>query len=38
VITEGSAVERVGWSFVLKARAPHTLLGIEKDMEVTGEA
>lgn len=26
------------WFFVLKSRAPQTLLGIEKDMEVAGEA
>jgi amino acid transporter len=26
------------WFFILRARAPQTLLGIEKDMEVTGEA
>jgi amino acid transporter len=26
------------WFFILKARAPQTLLGIEKDMEVAGEA
>lgn len=28
----------VAWFFILKARAPQTLLGIEKDMEVAGEA
>jgi hypothetical protein len=28
----------VVWFFVMKARAPQTLLGIEKDMEVAGEA
>lgn len=28
----------IAWFFVLKARAPQTLLGIEHDMEVAGEA
>ena len=28
----------VVWFFIMKARAPQTLLGIEKDMEVAGEA
>jgi amino acid transporter len=28
----------VAWFFILKLRAPQTLLGIEKDMEVAGEA
>jgi amino acid transporter len=28
----------VAWFFILKFRAPQTLLGIEKDMEVAGEA
>jgi amino acid transporter len=28
----------VAWYFILKFRAPQTLLGIEHDMEVAGEA